>query len=115
MATPTPILVRMRHAEGIRCSLVGQAYEPDVDGVIWVPHEAVGEKAHGFVVWSENAAPAATALSLQAAAEPRCAHCGGPLDARRATKKFCSGRCRVAALRRRRLAQSCRTNHINER
>ncbi len=28
-----------------------------------------------------------------------CNHCGGPIDAARSTKRFCSPRCRVAAFR----------------
>jgi hypothetical protein len=49
-------MVRLRHPEGVGCSFAGQAYEPNADGVVLVPAEAVAALvAHGFVAVEEPA------------------------------------------------------------
>jgi hypothetical protein len=51
--------VKMKGPEGHSgLSHQGNSYEPDADGVIEVPHEALGEAMnHGFVILAEQAAP----------------------------------------------------------
>jgi hypothetical protein len=50
-------MVRMRHPEGVGCSFAGQVYEPDEDGVVLVPAEAVAAlAAHGFAAIKEPSA-----------------------------------------------------------
>jgi hypothetical protein len=47
--------VRMRNAHGAGCSFRGYTYEPDGDGVIVVPMDAMTELAsHGFAVVSDE-------------------------------------------------------------
>jgi len=48
--TKNEIRVRMRHRDGVGFSYRGDMYEPEADGSVLVPPEAVEEiKSHGFV------------------------------------------------------------------
>jgi hypothetical protein len=59
-------------------------------------------KRYRASVTTRNAARSAE--RREARAQLVCRHCGKPLDAQRSSRRYCSGRCRIAALRARRFA-----------